>query len=78
MKQYKVGVAPEDFSATVLSQAGCEESIQDGADQPGHDLVATRGSRAIKVSVKSSQDEGWGLIQADKDEGVRWDGSFEF
>ncbi len=66
MTSYQVAVAAEAFAASVLAQAGCDVSIQYGANQPGHDLVATRGRRALKVSVKGSQDGGWGLIQAYK------------
>lgn len=72
MTPYQVAVAAEAFAATVLSHAGCDVSIQYGANQPGHDLVATRGNRAVKVSVKGSQDSGWGLIQSYKEEGVNY------
>jgi hypothetical protein len=63
MTPYQVAIAAEAFAACVLAHAGCDVSIQYGANQPGHDLVATRGRRALKVSVKGSQDGGWGLIQ---------------
>jgi hypothetical protein len=66
MTPYQVAVAAEAFAACVLAHAGFDVSIQYGANQPGHDLVATRGHRALKVSVKGSQDGGWGLIQAYK------------
>ena len=66
MTPYQVGVAAEAFAACLLSQVGCDVSIQYGANQPGYDLVATRGNKAIKVSVKGSQDGGWGLIQSHK------------
>jgi hypothetical protein len=66
MTPYQVAVAAEAFAASVLAQSGCDVSIQYGANQPGHDLVATRGRRALKVSVKGSQDGGWGLIQGYK------------
>ncbi len=66
MTQYQVAVAAEAFAACVLAHAGCDVAIQYGSNQPGHDLVATRGRRALKVSVKGSQDGGWGLIQSYK------------
>src|SRR5258708_37076456 len=66
MPPYQVDVAAESFAACVLAHAGSDVSIQYGANQPGHDLVATRGRRALKVSVKGSQDGGWGLIQSYK------------
>lgn len=37
-----------------------------GANQPLYDLMITRGGVAIHVSVKGSQDGGWGLIQSYK------------
>jgi hypothetical protein len=70
MTSYQVGVAAEAFAACLLSQAGCDVSIQYGANQPGYDLVATKGNKAIKVSVKGSQDGGWGLVQNHKKEDV--------
>jgi hypothetical protein len=66
MTPYQVAVAAEAFAACVLAHAGTDVSIQYSANQPGHDLVATRGRRALKVSVKGSQDGGWGLIQSYK------------
>ena len=66
MTCYQVAIAAEAFAACLLARAGCDVSIQYGANQPGHDLVATRGRRALKVSVKGSQDGGWGLIQSYK------------
>lgn len=70
MTSYQVGVAAEAFAACVLSQAGCDVSIQYGANQPGYDLVATKENKALKISVKGSQDGGWGLIQNHKNEHV--------
>lgn len=72
MTPYQVAVAAEAFAACVLAHAGSDVSIQYGANQPGYDLVATRGRRAIKVSVKGSQDGGWGLIQSYKKPGVSY------
>jgi Holliday junction resolvase-like predicted endonuclease len=63
MKAFHVGVAAEAFAAGLLAQAGCDVSVQYGANQPDYDLIATRGDRFLKVSVKGSQDLGWGLVQ---------------
>jgi hypothetical protein len=63
MVPYHVGVAAEAFAAALFAQAGCDVSVQYGANQPQYDLLVSRGTRAIHVSVKGSQDGGWGLIQ---------------
>lgn len=63
MQQYHVGVAAEGFAAGLFAQAGCDVSVQYGANQPQYDLLISRGGRAIHVSVKGSQDGGWGLVQ---------------
>ena len=72
MTPYQVSVAAEAFAACVLAHGGCEVGIQYGANQPGHDLVATRGHNALKISVKGSQDGGWGLIMSHKKPGVSY------
>lgn len=72
MTPYQVSVAAEAFAACVLAHGGCEVGIQYGANQPGHDLVVTRGRDAVKVSVKGSQDGGWGLNQSYKKPGVSY------
>ena len=66
MRQYHVGVAAEAFAAGLFAQAGCDVLVQYGANQPEYDLVITRAGRVIHVSVKGSQDGGWGLIQSYK------------
>jgi hypothetical protein len=66
MRQYHVGVAAEAFAAGLFAQAGCDVLVQYGANQPLYDLMITRGGVAIHVSVKGSQDGGWGLIQSYK------------
>lgn len=63
MSAYHCGVAAEAFAAGLFAQAGCDVAVQYGANQPQYDLVVTRDGRAIHVSVKGSQDGGWGLIQ---------------
>jgi hypothetical protein len=66
MRQYHVGVAAEAFAAGLFAQAGCDVLVQYGANQPLYDLMITRGGRGIHVSVKGSQDAGWGLMQSYK------------
>ncbi len=56
-------VAAEAFAAALFAQAGCDVSVQYGANQPQYDLLVSRGTRAIHVSVKGSQGGGRGLIQ---------------
>lgn len=72
MESYHVGVAAEAFAAGLFAQAGCSVFVQYGANQPGYDLVVTKEERTIKVSVKGSQDGGWGLIQNYKKKGVSY------
>ncbi len=60
---YHVGVAAEAFAAGLLAQAGYDVLVQYGANQPGYDLVAVKEGKRLKVSVKGSQDGGWGLTQ---------------
>jgi hypothetical protein len=64
LSQYCVGVAAEAFAAGLLAHAGCDVSVQYGANQPEYDLMAVREDKAIKISVKGSQDGAWGLSQS--------------
>jgi hypothetical protein len=61
MDSYHVKVAAEAFAAAIFAQAGCDVLVQYGADQPSYDLVTSKDDRLLKVSVKGSQDGGWGL-----------------
>ncbi len=45
-----------------MAQAGCDVSIQYGANQPEYDLIATKGNQFKKISVKGSKDGGWVLL----------------
>jgi Holliday junction resolvase-like predicted endonuclease len=72
METFHVAVAAEAFAAGLLAQAGCDVLVQYGANQPEYDLVATRAHAEMKVSVKGSQDGGWGLIQKYKKEDVSY------
>jgi Holliday junction resolvase-like predicted endonuclease len=66
MNNHQVRVAAESFTATLFAWAGYDISVQYGANQPEYDLVVVRGDKMLKVSVKGSQDGGWGLIQSYK------------
>lgn len=59
MNSYQVGIAAEAFAAAALARAGCDISVQYGANQPKYDLVASKGEKNIQISVKGSQDGGW-------------------
>ena len=63
LSQYHIGVAAEAFAAGLLAHAGCNVSVQYGANQPDYDLIAARNSNALMISVKGSQDGAWGLSQ---------------
>lgn len=56
----------------MLAQAGYDVSVQYGANQPEYDLIAAKADRFLKISVKGSQDGGWGLIQSYKHKGVTY------
>ncbi|MFA6043732.1 MAG: hypothetical protein WC718_02000 [Phycisphaerales bacterium] len=64
MSQWHVGVAAEAFAAGLFARCGYDVSVQYGANQPEYDLAVIRGERMMKVSVKGSQDGGWGLTQS--------------
>lgn len=64
MSSWHVGVAAEAFAAASFAQCGVDVSVQYGADQPGYDLVVAKRDRLLRVSVKGSQDGGWGLTQS--------------
>src|ERR1035438_2168098 len=72
MRQFHVAVAAEAFAAGLFAQAGCDVSVQYGANQPEYDLIASKNDRFLKLSVKGSQDGGWGLIQSYKRPGVTY------
>lgn len=72
MTSYQVGVAAEAFAASLFAQAGCDVLVQYGANQPEYDLVVAHKDNFLKISVKGSQDGGWGLNQKYKKEGVSY------
>jgi Holliday junction resolvase-like predicted endonuclease len=60
---WHIAVAAEAIAAAQFARYGFDVSVQYGADQPEYDLVIARGDHLLKVSVKGSQDGGWGLTQ---------------
>ena len=63
VSSWHIGVAGEAFAAAQFARYGIDVSVQYGANQPEYDLIATKGDKMLKVSVKGSQDGGWGLTQ---------------
>jgi len=66
MNSWHVGIAAEAFVAGQFARYGYDVSVQYGANQPEYDLLVTKNDKFIKVSVKGSQDGGWGLTQSFK------------
>jgi hypothetical protein len=60
---WHVGVAAEAFAAGMFARLGYDVSVQYGANQPGYDLIVAKSDSIIRISVKGSQDGGWGLTQ---------------
>lgn len=63
-KSWHVATAAEAFVAAQFARFGYDVSVQYGANQPEYDLMIAEGERMLKVSVKGSQDGGWGLSQS--------------
>lgn len=63
---WHIGIAAEAFAASLSARLGYDVSVQYGANQPEYDLIITKGEKMLKVSVKGSQDGGWGLTQSFK------------
>lgn len=66
MSSWHVGVAAEAFVAAQFARLRYDVSVQYGANQPEYDLIAVSGDNMLKISVKGSQDGGWGLTQSYK------------
>ncbi len=64
LNSWHVGVAAEAFAAGLFARCGYDVSVQYGANQPEYDLIVAKGEKLLKVSVKGSQDGGWGLTQS--------------
>ncbi len=60
---WHISVAAEGIAAAQFARCGFDVSVQYGADQPEYDLIVAKGDQLLKVSVKGSQDWGWGLTQ---------------
>ena len=63
VSSWHIGVAAEAFVAAQFARYGIDVSVQYGANQPEYDLIAAQGDKMLKISVKGSQDGGWGLTQ---------------
>jgi Holliday junction resolvase-like predicted endonuclease len=61
---WHVATAAEAIAAAQFARLGFDISVQYGAAQPEYDLIVSDGDKLLKVSVKGSQDGGWGLSQA--------------
>jgi hypothetical protein len=61
---WHISVAAEAIAAAQFARCGYDVSVQYGADQPEYDLVIAKENHLLKVSVKGSQDFGWGLTQS--------------
>jgi hypothetical protein len=60
---WHVGVAAEAIAAALFARCGIDVSVQYGADQPLYDLIVSKGSKMLRVSVKGSQTGKWGICQ---------------
>ena len=54
VSSWHIGVAGEAFAAAQFARYGIDVSVQYGANQPEYDLIATKGDKMLKVSVKGS------------------------
>jgi hypothetical protein len=59
-----VATAAEAIAAAQFARLGFDVSVQYGANQPEYDLMIDNGEKTLKISVKGSQDGGWGLSQS--------------
>ena len=63
---WHVGVAAEAIAAALFARSGWDVSVQYGANQPEYDLLVSKkkSDNVLKVSVKGSKDDSWGLTQS--------------
>lgn len=70
ISSWHIGISAEAFAAAQFARFGYDVSVQYGANQPEYDLMVHRKenniNRTLNVSVKGSQDGGWGLTQSYK------------
>ena len=52
MTSYHVAVAAEAFAAGLFAQAGCDISIQYGANQPEYDLIIKNNNRFLSQYLR--------------------------
>ena len=64
MNSWHVATAAGAIAAAQFARCGWDVSVQYGANQPEYDLSVAKKERILKVSVKGSQDGGWGLTQS--------------
>lgn len=64
MNPWQVGTAAEAIAAAQFARYGWDVLVQYGANMPEYDLVAVKENHKIKLSVKGSQEGGWGLTQS--------------
>lgn len=69
MNQWHVATAAEAIAAAQFARCGWDVSVQYGANQPEYDLIVAKRPYMLKVSVKGSQDGGWGLTQSHMKDG---------
>src|ERR1043166_7652594 len=64
MQKYHVSIAAEAIAAAQFARLGCNVAVQYGANQPGYDLMVSRGTVIRKISIKGTQIEaGWNLTK---------------
>ena len=56
VSSWHIGIAAEALVAAQFARYGIDVSVQYGANQPEYDLIATKGDKMLKISVKGSQD----------------------
>jgi Holliday junction resolvase-like predicted endonuclease len=62
---WHVATAAEAIAAAQFARLGFDVSVQYGANQPEYDLLIVDGQHMLKISVKGSKDEAWGLTQTE-------------
>ena len=62
-------IAAESYAASLFARVGYDVLVQYGANQPHYDLVASKDSSFLPISVKGSQDGGWMLAVRYKEAG---------
>jgi len=67
ISNHQISVAAEAFAAGMFAQAGCSVFVQYGANEPGFDLMVSRGHKMLQISVKGSNNGGWILTLKKKD-----------